>query len=142
MANYAASGGYYIAAPADWIVAQPMTITGSIGVFGGKFDLGGTWEKLGMTEHTWKRGAEADMMSGSSRFSEGGRQVYRRFLTDFYEIFLARVAEGRGFSRDEAHAVAQGRVWTGQQALERGLVDELGGLDTALAKAAELAELE
>ena len=142
MADYAASGGYYISAPADWIVAQPMTITGSIGVFGGKLALGGTWEKLGMTEHTWKRGAEADLMSSSSPFSEGGRLVYRRFLSDFYETFLKRVGDGRGMDRDGAHAVAQGRVWTGQQALERGLVDELGGLDVAVAKAAALADLD
>ncbi|MFT4627510.1 MAG: protease-4 [Myxococcota bacterium] len=142
MADYAASGGYYIAAPADWIVAQPMTLTGSIGVFGGKIDLGGTWEKLGMTEHTWKRGEQADLLSSSSSFSDEGRLVYRRFLEDFYELFLTRVSEGRSLDREQAHAVAQGRVWTGEQALSRGLVDELGGLDVALAKAAELAEIE
>jgi protease-4 len=142
MANYAASGGYYIAAPADWIVAHPGTITGSIGVFGGKMNLSGLYEKLGMTEFTWKRGMEADLFSSSSGFSEGGRDTYRRFLTDFYEVFLSRVGEGRGMDRDAVHAVAQGRVWTGTQAMERGLVDELGGLDVAVAKAAELAGTE
>jgi len=142
MADYAASGGYYIAAPADWIVAEPGTLTGSIGVFGGKMNLAGLYEKAGMTEHTWKRGAEADMFSSTSGFSEAGRATYRQFLEDFYEVFLDRVGSGRGMERDEVHAVAQGRVWTGAQALERGLVDELGGLDEAVRKAAELAQVD
>lgn len=138
MADYAASGGYYISAPADWIVAQPSTITGSIGVFGGKIDLGGLYEKVGMSEHTYKRGQEADLFSASKGFSDDGRAIYRQFLSDFYEVFLGRVSDGREMDRDAVHEVAQGRVWTGTQALERGLVDELGGLDVALAKAAEL----
>jgi protease-4 len=142
MADYAASGGYYIAAPADWIVAQPNTVTGSIGVFGGKFNLGGMYEKIGMTQTDFKRGELSDLFSSTSGFSEEGRATYRRFLSDFYERFLEKVMEGRGMTRDEAHAVAQGRVWTGTQALERGLVDELGGLDVAVAKAVELAELD
>ncbi len=142
MADYAASGGYYIAAPADWIVAQPNTITGSIGVFGGKLNLGGLYEKAGMTQHDFKRGELSDLFSSTSGFSEEGRATYRRFLSDFYERFLEKVTEGRGMSRDDAHAVAQGRVWTGTQALDRKLVDELGGLDEAIVKAAELAEID
>jgi len=141
MANYAASGGYYISAPADWIVAQPATLTGSIGVFGGKMDLSGTYEKVGMTQSTQKRGAEADMFSPNAGFSDGARTVYREFLSDFYDTFLDRVGSGRGMEREETHAVAQGRVWTGAQAAERGLVDALGGLDVAVAKAAELADV-
>jgi protease-4 len=142
MGGYAASGGYYIAAPADWIVAQPTTLTGSIGVFGGKLNLGGAYEKLGLTQHSYKRGEQADLLAMTVGFSDGGRETYQTFLDEFYELFLTRVTEGRELSRDDAHAVAQGRVWTGTQALERGLVDELGGLDVALAKAAELAELD
>lgn len=142
MANAAASGGYYMSAPADWIVAQPATITGSIGVFGGKMNLSGTYEKLGLTQATFKRGEQADLFSPTSGFDEAGRQVYRTFLLDFYERFLQRVADGRGMTRDEVHEVAQGRVWTGEQALERGLVDELGGLEVAIAKAEALAEVE
>ena len=142
MASYAASGGYYISAPADYVVAQPTTLTGSIGVFGGKINLGGLYEKVGMTQHSYKRGAQADLFAPTAGFSEGGRVAYQRFLDDFYELFLERVAEGRELERDAVHEVAQGRVWTGAQALDRGLVDELGGIDVALAKAAELAELE
>ena len=142
MGNYAASGGYFISAPADWIVAQPATLTGSIGVFGGKIVLAGTYEKLGLTQATYKRGAQSDLFSPTALFTEDGRVTYQTFLDDFYEIFLDRVSTGRDLDRDAVHEIAQGRVWTGKQALSRGLVDELGGLDTALAKAAELAELE
>ncbi len=141
MGDYAASGGYYIAAPADWIVAQPGTLTGSIGVFGGKLNLGGTWEKLGMTRHAYQRGAVADLFSTGASFSEPGRVAFRTFLQDFYDLFLDRVGEGRKLDRAAVHELAQGRVWTGEQALERKLVDELGGLDVAIAKAAELGGL-
>ena len=138
MGDYAASGGYYISAPADHIVAQRGTLTGSIGVFGGKMALAGVWENLRMTSFSFKRGAESDLLSSSIPFSDEGRRVFREFLQDFYDTFLDRVAEGRGMTRDAVHAVAQGRVWTGEQALAHGLVDELGGLDVAMAKAAEL----
>jgi protease-4 len=139
--NYAASGGYFMSANADWIVSQPGTITGSIGVFGGKFDLSGAYEQIGMTETVIKRGELADMLSFSSPFSEQGREVFREYLASFYTVFLDTVADGRAMTRDEVHEVAQGRVWTGLQAIDRGLVDELGGLDTAVAKARELAEM-
>jgi protease-4 len=142
MASYAASGGYYISAPADWIVAQPVTLTGSIGVFGGKLNLAGAYDKLGLTQHSYKRGEQADLLTATVGFDEQGRATYQRFLDEFYDIFLSRVTEGRELERDAVHAVAQGRVWTGEQALERGLVDQLGGLDVALAKAAELASIE
>lgn len=141
MGNYAASGGYYISAPADWVVAQPNTLTGSIGVFGGKLTFAGTMEKLGVTEHVWERGAEADLLSTSGVFTEGGRVAYQGFIDDFYQTFLRRVAEGRKLEVAQVHEVAQGRVWSGRQALEHGLVDELGGLDVAVAKAKELGGL-
>lgn len=142
MASYAASGGYYISAPADWIVAQPTTLTGSIGVFGGKINLQGVYDKVGLTQHSYKRGAEADLLAPTVAFSDTGKVVYQRFLDNFYELFLERVTAGRGLERDAVHQVAQGRVWTGQQALERGLVDQIGGIDVALAKAAELAAVD
>jgi protease-4 len=142
MGDYAASGGYFIAAPADWIVAQPGTITGSIGVFGGKMNLAGTYEKLGLSEYTYKRGEESNLLSATAPFSEKGRVVYQEFLDHFYEVFLNKVSTGRELERDAVHQIAQGRVWTGEQALEHKLVDQLGGLPEALAKAAELAELE
>ncbi|MBT3222938.1 MAG: signal peptide peptidase SppA, partial [Proteobacteria bacterium] len=142
MGDLAASGGYFIAAPSDWIVAQPSTLTGSIGVFGGKLNLAGTYEKIGLTQALFKRGEQADLLSGSHPFSEEGRATMQAFLDDFYRVFVGKVMEGRGMTYDEVHAVAQGRVWTGEQALERKLVDELGGLDVALAKAAEFCELD
>ena len=139
MADAAASGGYYISAPADWVVAQPGTITGSIGVFGGKLNLAGVYEKVGLTQATFKRGEQADLFSTTAPFSDAGKDAYRGFLQDFYDLFLQRVAEGRELDVAQVHEVAQGRVWTGVQALERGLVDELGGLHTAIDKVGELA---
>jgi protease-4 len=141
MGDYAASGGYYIAAPADWIVAQPGTLTGSIGVFGGKINLAGAWENLGVTSHTWQRGRMAMLLSPMADFSEEERGKFKSFLQSFYDVFLDRVASGRDLERADVDAIAQGRVWTGEQALERKLVDELGGLDEALARARELAHL-
>jgi protease-4 len=136
--NYAASGGYYISCNADWVVSDPSTLTGSIGVFGGKMALKGSFEKLGMTEYSFKRGELSDLFSMSEPFSDAGREVFRSYLEDFYQTFLGRVAAGRHRTKEEIHEVAQGRVWTGDQALERGLVDQIGGLDVAVAKAAEL----
>lgn len=141
MGDYAASGGYMMSANADWIVAQPGTLTGSIGVFGGKFDLSGVWAKLGMTSHSFQRGAMADLMSFDSSFSDAERVVFREYLQDFYGQFLGVVSDGRHMTRDAVHEVAQGRVWTGQQALERHLVDQLGGLDVAVAEAARRANM-
>lgn len=142
MADYAASGGYFIAADADWIVAQPGTLTGSIGVFGGKISLAGTYDKIGINQHVFKRGEVADLSSMTRPFSDQSRAALQSYLDDFYWTFVGKVVDGRGMDKDAVHRVAQGRVWTGQQALELGLVDELGGLDVAIAKAQELAELE
>jgi protease-4 len=141
MGDYAASGGYYISANADWIVAQPGTLTGSIGVFGGKFNLAGTYDKLGLHQTDFKRGEMADLLSTSEPFSEAGRAAFRSYIEDFYGVFVGKVADGRKLDRETVHAVAQGRVWTGEQALEHRLVDQLGGLDDAIAKAADLAQV-
>ena len=140
-ADYAASGGYFITAPGDYVFSHPTTITGSIGVLGGKLNLAGTFEMAGITSHTYQRGDRADFFSTTSSFDEGEQEAFQAYLDSFYEVFLGRVTAGRPLTRDEVHAVAQGRVWTGEQALERNLVDEIGGLDDALAKAAELASL-
>ena len=138
MSDLAASGGYYIAAPGHAIVAQPGTLTGSIGVFSGKFAAGGTLNKVGVGVEEVTDGAQADMLSPVARFSDAARKAMQRQVDDVYERFLQVVAEGRAMSRDEVHLVAQGRVWTGRQALELGLVDELGGLRRAV----ELAKAE
>ena len=132
MSDVAASGGYYIAAPAHAIVAQPGTLTGSIGVFSGKFAAAGAFDKLGVGVDGVTYGAQADIFSPVDRFSESARAAMQAQVDDIYERFLDVVAEGRAMSRDEVHAVAQGRVWTGRQALARGLVDELGGLRRAV----------
>lgn len=139
MGDYAASGGYYISASADRIVAEPGTLTGSIGVFGGKLNVRGLYDKVGISLHTWQRGQLANMLSPVSSFSEPERERFRGFLQAFYAVFLDRVATGRKMSPDAVHAVAQGRVWTGAQASARGLVDQVGGLDVAIASARELA---
>jgi protease-4 len=143
MADYAASGGYMMSCNADWIVAQPTTITGSIGVFGQFFSLTGTYEKLGLTEHTFKRGVRADLLTHMDDFEADERAILQSWVEDTYGDFVGQVADGRGRSVEEVEPVAQGRVWTGQQALadSHHLVDELGGLDVALAKAAELSGL-
>ena len=137
MSDLAASGGYYIAAPAHAIVAQPGTLTGSIGAFGGKFAVRGTLDKLGVNMEEVKHGAQADLFSPLEPFTDDGRAAMQSQLDATYERFLRVVADGRNMTRDEVHAVGQGRVWTGRQALARGLVDELGGLRRAvdLAKA-------
>ncbi len=141
MGDLAASGGYYISMGSDLIVAQPGTLTGSIGVFGGKMNLRGLYEKLGMTIHGYKRGSMADLFSPVDDFSEEGRARFQQFLQSFYDLFISRAAQGRDMTPEAVHSVAQGRVWTGSQALDRGLVDDLGGLHKAIAHARDLAKV-
>jgi len=138
MGSVAASGGYYIAAAARKIYADRTTLTGSIGVFGGKMVYGGLLEKLGVQTVVIARGSNAGMFSGLGRFSEGERRVMRANMENTYKTFVNRVAKGRRMSFDAVDKVAQGRVWTGQQALEVGLIDKLGGLDDAVREAARL----
>lgn len=135
MSDVAASGGYYIAMPAHAIVAQPATITGSIGVVSGKFVLGGTFEKLGLDVETTSTGTFADMHSPVRRYDEAERGKMMEMMEEIYEQFISKAAEGRGVTPDAIDAIGRGRVWTGRQALERGLVDELGGLDQAVIRA-------
>ena len=142
MSDLAASGGYYVAMPADVIVAQPGTLTGSIGVVGGKLALGGAFDKLGVAVEEVSAGRMAGINSIVNPYSDAGRERVQQIIDAFYEEFLARAAEGRGMTRDAVHAVGQGRVWTGRQARDLGLVDELGGMDAAVAAAKRLAGIE
>ncbi len=139
MSDYAASGGYYISMGADAIVAQPTTLTGSIGVFGGKYNLGGLYEKLGMRTDEVQRGAMADLFASDRGLGEQGHKKFSEFIDEFYETFITKAGEGRGVSPLAIHEHAQGRVWTGAQAREVGLVDELGNFRTALKIAKEKA---
>lgn len=142
MSDVAASGGYYLAMPADVIVAQPATLTGSIGVVGGKFAMGGSFDKLGITVETVANGRMADMNSVVTPYSDEARARVQEQIDSIYEEFVNRAANGRAMSRDAVHAVAQGRVWTGQQARTVGLVDELGGLATAVEVAKDRAGID
>ena len=141
MGDYAASGGYMISCNADWIVAQPTTLTGSIGVFGQFFNVAKTYEMLGLAEHTYKRGEHSAMLGMTDAMSESERAILQSWINETYAEFVQQVADGRRTSVDKIEPVAQGRVWTGSQALKNGLVDELGGLEVALAKASSLAQL-
>ncbi len=142
MGDYAASGGYYIAMGADHIVAQPGTITGSIGVFGGKLNLSGLKSQIGLSTHSFERGARADLLSSEEDFDPEDRKKFRQFLNGFYKTFVRKAANGRGMSIEAMEAVAKGRVWTGEQALAHGLVDRLGGLQEAIDTAQSLASVE
>jgi len=141
MGTVAASGGYYVATPGASIVAQPGTITGSIGVLTGKIITSGMFEKLRVHRETLVRGEHAGYYSSTRPFTDEERTSLRETIVTIYEQFLERVAVSREMSRDEVDAVGGGRVWTGRQALERGLVDELGGLELALQRAKEAAGL-
>jgi len=141
MSDLAASGGYYISVPGHVIVAQPGTLTGSIGIFAGKFVIDGTLGKVGVTTQTVKSGKNADIYSPFARFSPEQREKVGQYMEGFYKSFITKVADGRHSTTDRIDAVAQGRVWTGAQAKDRGLVDVLGGLDTAVSIAKERAHI-
>jgi protease-4 len=132
MGDVAASGGYYISMGATRIVAQPGTVTGSIGVVGGKPNLKGLYEKVGVTKTTISKGRYAGLFSETSDFSPEEHQAIEGMMKRTYDEFVTKAATGRNRSYDQLHEVAQGRVWTGAKAKEVGLVDELGGLDKAI----------
>lgn len=142
MSDLAASGGYYIATPAEAIVAQPSTLTGSIGIFGGKYVTGGVYEKLGANVDAEAIGRYAQLNSPIRPYTPEETRKVEEQLRVFYDDFLRKVAESRGRTPAEIHALAQGRVWTGRQAKDNGLVDEIGGLDRAVAVAKQRAKLE
>jgi len=133
MAGAAASGGYMISASADSIVAYPLTITGSIGIFGGKFSTKGLFELIGLNVEILQRGKNAAMFTGARTWTEGEKERFRHLIQEGYDDFLEKVAQGRDMTVDAVDEIAQGRVWTGRQALEIGLVDTLGGMETAIA---------
>jgi len=139
MGELAASGGYYVAVGGDYVLAEPATLTGSIGVFGGKFALGGLYAKIGVHKETIRRGKNATFDDESNAYSESERQRAAALVKSVYDRFVQLVAEGRKMTPQAVEAVAQGKVWTGEEAKQHGLVDELGGLRRAFEIAKEKA---
>jgi protease-4 len=135
--DVAASGGYYVASAADVIVANPGSLTGSIGVFALRPAVGGLLEKLEIGIDSITRGRHADFLLSSEKMSPASLARLQTSVLDTYRLFLTRVADGRNLSIEEVDEIGQGRVWTGRQALDVGLVDELGGLYTAVRRAKE-----
>jgi len=143
MGNVAASGGYYISCAADYIIADPTTITGSIGVFGLIPNIGDFMtNKLGVTFDEVSTNENANIMTINKALTPYQREVIQRSVERVYDSFIGKVAEGRNMTKEDVDRIGQGRVWSGTQALEIGLVDELGGMESALAKAAEMAGIE
>ncbi|UCD83786.1 MAG: signal peptide peptidase SppA [Deltaproteobacteria bacterium] len=141
MSDNAASGGYYIAAAADWITAEPGTFTGSIGAISGKINLRGLYDRLGLRKEIITRGKKAALFSDYSGFTPSERKRIRYEIKEFYRGFIQKVAQGRGMKRPEVDSVAQGRVWTGEQACQIGLIDELGGIKQAISWAKKKAKI-
>lgn len=141
MGDVAASGGYYISCAASKIIAEPNTLTGSIGIFGIFPNVTGLFNKLSLTTDIVKTNAYADLGDMSRPMREDEKVLIQSFVERGYETFLARCADGRGMSKEAINEIGQGRVWTGEQAKERGLVDELGGINKAIETAASLADL-
>jgi protease-4 len=141
MSDVAGSGGYWVAMNADKIVAQPQTLTGSIGVIAGKFNLSGLLGKLGVTSERVAFGKMADMFTFFRGLSPEERDVLKKHILWIYNEFITKAAEGRGLPKEEVDRLGKGRIWTGQQAKELGLIDELGGLSRAIELAKELADI-
>ncbi len=140
MSDVAASGGYYIAMGARKVYAQPGTLTGSIGVVGGKLALGGAYDKVGLRLETLSRGKNSGILSSTNPFTDSEKKAMEELMKEVYDQFLDKVEENRAacghkFTRKELINLAEGRIWTGSQALERGLIDALGSLDDAIADA-------
>jgi protease IV len=142
MSDVAGSGGYFVAMAADRIIAHPATITASIGVVAGKMITTGFWNKIGITSDAVQRGKHATFYSASLRFTPEERAIFENWLERIYKDFVGKVAEGRGKTYEEIHPIAQGRIWSGEDALRLGLIDELGGIPVAIRGALELAKLD
>jgi len=142
MGGMAASGGYYISTQAHKIVALPTTMTGSIGVISQVINIEGLLEKLGIQIETFKGGKYKDMYWGVRELTPEEEEIMQQMIDEYYEQFVDVVAEGRGLSREEVRNLATGQIYTGTEAKELGLVDELGDLDTAIDLAAGLAGIE
>jgi len=141
MGNVAASGGYYISCAADKIISEANTLTGSIGVFSVFPNATGLFDKMALTTDVVKTNNYSDFGDISRPMRDDEKALLQGYTEYFYDVFLTRCSEGRGMAKEEIDNIGQGRVWTGEQALERGLVDELGGMNRAIEVAAELAGL-
>ena len=142
MGSTAASGGYYISAKADKIVALPTTMTGSIGVISQIMNIEGLLDKLGIEIETFKGGKYKDMYRGLREMTPEEKEIMQGMINEYYEQFVEVVAEGRGLSEEEVRNLATGQMYTGTKAKELGLVDELGDLNTAINLTAEIAGIE
>jgi protease-4 len=137
--DVAASGGYYIACAADSIFAMPNTITGSIGIVSGKLDLSGLYDKVGLDKEVITRGRYANLYSSDGTFNDDERAAIRAQMTRAYDHFVELVADGRHLTTDSVNAIGQGRVWSGEAAQERGLVDRYADLHESITVAARMA---
>lgn len=135
MGSVAASGGYYVAMGADHILADPGTVTGSVGVFGGKLDLGGLYDKIGVRREVVTRGRNANIYGDVGGFTDSERERVRAIIDGIYADFVTKAAQGRGMEFDDMDALARGQVWTGVEAERNGMIDEVGGLRRAFAVA-------
>ncbi|MBP7871108.1 MAG: signal peptide peptidase SppA, partial [Parabacteroides sp.] len=142
MGDVAASGGYYISCAANKIVAEPNTLTGSIGIFGMFPNMTGLFNKVALTTDVVKTNTYADLGDVSRPMREDEKALIQGRIESGYDTFITRCADGRGMTKAAIDSIGQGRVWTGEQAIEKGLVDELGGIEKAIAVAAKLADLK
>lgn len=142
MSNYAASGGYFIALAGDSILAEPSTITGSIGVLGGKMVFKGLWDKIGLNWGEIKFGDNAGILSANHNFSASEKAVFNKSLDNVYKDFTMKVSQARNIEITSMDKIARGRIWTGIDALEVGLIDEIGGIDKAIAVAKKKADIK
>ena len=142
MGDVAASGGYYISCAANKIVAEPNTLTGSIGIFGMFPNMTGLFNKVALTTDVVKTNTYADLGDVSRPMREDEKALIQSRIESGYDTFITRCADGRGMTKAATDSIGQGRVWTGEQAIEKGLVDELGGIEKAIAVAAKLADLK
>ena len=141
--DVAASGGYYIACPADKIVASPNTITGSIGIFGQIPNIGELLnDKLGISTDVVKTNKNSDLLTLTRPMTDYERQMMQANIEDGYNTFISHVADGRGMTKEQVDEIGQGRVWSGENAIEIGLIDEFGGLQDAINLAVEMEGLE
>jgi protease-4 len=141
MGPVAGSGGYLVSTPARWIVARPSALTGSIGVLTGKIVTRGMWSKLMFNRETIAFGQHVTIDSDEKPYTDEEREIVKGQVDYYYKLFLDVVGKARKMTPEEVHPIAAGRVWTGRQAFDRKLVDELGGLDAAVRKARSLAGL-
>jgi protease-4 len=142
MGDVAASGGYYIAMGTDKIVATPATVTGSIGVVGGKLAIRGLYKKIGITTETIERGKNSGLFGSSGKWTDSQRAVVKTMMEDIYDQFTTKAAKGRNMPVEDLRKLAGGRIYTGRQAKEKGLVDQLGTLEDAIVEAKKLAGLD